>query len=227
MAHKDYLPTNTIAFLDWFENFVEQLEIYKKTLGIDDAKVTGFKNDFAFVKVLFAADNEFSNYDKLVTTFKKTMLTGTGLVPLDFPPVPGIGAHVPVLPGIVPRIRKFVGELKKNSALNDVISKALRIVGEEVTHDFDNVVPDGKLGIKNGHVFVSFTHQGTEATDIMADYGDGKGFINLGRFLKTSFLDPHLPPEGQTVSFGYKLRYVVNDQQVGDWQTGLAIAVKG
>jgi hypothetical protein len=227
MKHKAYIPTIESDKRIWLDNFSNKLAVHATELNIDKATLDSTKADADYYGVLVDFGNDVNDYIHGLTLIKKNIVSGIETKVAEIPDLPKIPTNVAVLPGVFNRVRKLVGVIKKNPNLTNTMIQDLGIEGDEINTAFDDIKVDAKLSLKNGHAFLKWTHKGTDAVDIEADYGDGKGFTDVGRYIKISFMDPHLPTAGQSAAFVYRLRYVLNDEQVGVWCEPLSISVRG
>ncbi len=227
MEHKYYLPRTDTGKVIWLVTFANALGIYATALGLTPGQVAAVLADagyFAEVIPLLAA---FKDYLKTIATYKDQLCNGSPTPIGGFPTAPATPISTAVTAGIFARTTELVRHIKSNPAYNQTMGEALGIIGEEINPDFDTIQPQPKVAHKNGHAYVKWTHQGTEAADVYADNDDGGGFKLVARITTTHYLDPHLPAAGSSKIYKYKLRYVVNDEQVGEESAPVSITVTG
>ncbi|MES2622698.1 MAG: hypothetical protein V4615_17750 [Bacteroidota bacterium] len=169
----------------------------------------------------------FKDYFQTLTTYKNELRDGSDAPIGGFPAPPAVAAIAPVLAGVFKRNTELVRTIKAHPAYTETMGQNLGIIGAEIDPDFGTIQPEPKTSLKNAHAYLRWSHEHTEAADVYADYGDGAGFVLAGRISSTHYLDPHLPAAGVSKVYKYKLRYVVNDEQVGVESNPVSITVTG
>ena len=224
---KYYLPNAIGARKTWLNNFSNRLVANSTKLGLTTVETDPVVADAAYFGITVDEVDALAPYTVSGTTYRDVLWGGAEAVIGEFPVAPVMGAHVVVLAGISHRLSRMVGNLKNNPALTDSIAEELGIVGTDIIYDFSAVKGDTKGSTKNGHAYLSWTHQGTDSAHIKCDYGDGKGYVFVGTISATRFLDPTTPAVGVTVGYKYIIRYIVGDEEVGVWSDPVTIAVTG
>lgn len=227
MKHNFYLPTNDTGKVIWFENFYTKLLVYAAILGITPAQLADLEKDKKMFAAVVVALQTIKDYLKSLATFKREIANGTAAGAKDMP-VPTMDTPpTAVTEGIFNRVTSLIKVIKVNANYTETIGNDLGIIGTEINHDFDNAKPAPKLSLRNSSVYVKWKKEQTDAVDIDADYGDGSGFAHIARVTTNHFVDPHLPATGESKIYRYKLRFVVDDEQVGLWSDDEEITVTG
>ena len=227
MTHENIIPAKDELKMKWLSKFSVGLSLHGTELGIaaDEIKATKADSDF-FTGLLSYLETVSTNMNSLVL-YKNTLLTGDSIVLTDVPSFSIMPTHVAVLPGIFNRARTMVTTLKANPKLTAGMIQDMGLEGSEIIYDFDKIVVNAKIVMKNSHTYSYWNHKGTDAVDIKCDYGDTLGMVNVARISSVHFLDPRLPAAGVETLYKYMYRYVVKDEQVGEWSNVISIAVKG
>ncbi len=227
MEHGRYMPKDDAGKNQWLKNFSSKLGGYAADLELDSAEVIYMEKASAFFNYILLYALFLDNYKSGVTKYKNLLRDESqkpiGDVPLFLPPT----APEAVAPGIFERVSRLVATIKSRSKYSETIGKNLGIIGTEVTVDFSTVKPLLHTELRNGHVYLSWLKDHAHAVDIKADYGDGNGFINLGRITRHHFTDSHLPASGTSQIYKYMIRYVFHDEEVGEWSNEVSITVTG
>ena len=226
MIHESYLPKTNLGQMKWMDKFSTGLTIHGPALGVTPAIVTSTRADADFLAGVLSYLNGSEGYVNKLVTFKDELLTGDSTVKADIPAFSEMPTHVAVLPGILNRATKLVTVLKTKN-LTPAMIQDMGLEGNEKTFDFDNIVVNAKVVIKSYHAYLFWNHQGTDAVDIKCDYGDTLGMIPVGRITSVNYMEPRLPASGVHSIYKYLLRYVVKDEQVGNWTEIISIAMKG
>ena len=227
MKHQYYLPDDDAGKVLWINAFAEKVDVYAATLGIAAGTVTAVQNDAEYFSNVVTTLSGFRDYFQAITAYKNALRDGSPTPIGGFPVPPVAPTATAVTAGIFKRMADLVQTIKSNPAYNQTIGEAMGIIGAEINPDFDTIQPQPKVSLKNGKAYVKWKREHTDAVDVYADHGDAAGFTLVARILKTSYLDPQLPAAGQTKIYKYKLRYVVNDAQVGVESDPVSITVTG
>jgi hypothetical protein len=228
MEHKYFLPKDDPGKAKWLNTFAKELLTYAPALGFDTSVTDAVSADAAFFSFVMGLLTPFSTYQEGLVGYKNALRDGSDASIGDLPAPPAIGAHTAVSAGIFKRATALVQIIKSNSAYNEgTMGKGLGIVGAEVVVDYGTLQPKLKAMLKNGHAFLSWQHEHTDAVDLYANYGDGEGFVLIGRLTRTHYLDGHLPAAGESKVYKYKIRYVLKDEPIGSESDIVAITVTG
>jgi hypothetical protein len=227
MEHEYYLPKDDPGKVLWLQNFGLKLPTYATTLGISSGILTSVSNDATYYGLVIGLLGPFKEYGKAIIAYKDALRDGSPTAIGDFPSPPAIPAFTAVPAGVFIRLRDLVKTIKAHPNYTSTIGTDLGIIGTEINPDFATIKPHPKVSLKNSHAYLQWAHEHTDAADIKADYGDGAGFVTVGRILKAHSLDPHLPAAGTGKVYKYIIRYVVSDEEVGFWSDEISITVTG
>ena len=227
MEHEFYLPKGDLPKKIWLNQFSKGLSTHGADLDVSDETIVATKADAEYYGKLMDYLISTQEYENLLVTVKNEMITSSSTVLADIPVFKAMAIHVAVLPGIFDRTRALVSLLKKHNDLTPGMIQDMGLEGNKIIHDFSKIVVNAKVTIRNSQPYLSWNHQGTDAVDIRCDYGDALGMVNVERITATHFIDPRLPAADISEIYKYKFRYVVNDQQVGEWSPIFEIVVKG
>ena len=227
MKHEKVVPGSDISKKKWVIKFAKGLGVHGPDLGVPPATITATKADADYFSDLLTYVETTTLYSSNLVTYKNDMISGDSTVIADIPAFVAMPAHVAVLPGIFTRARILVASLKLNKKLTPVMIQDMGLEGSEIIFDFDNIVVNAKVEMRNSHPYSHWNHQGTDAVDIKCDYDDKLGMVPVARISSVHYMDPRLPAAGVEVLYKYQYRYVVKDEQVGNWSDTITIAVKG
>ncbi len=227
MKHEYYLPKDDSGKALWLHNFWLKLVTYAAALGITPAQLASVQADSDYFSEVVLALTTFVEYFKTLTTYKNTLRDGSEVPIGGFPTPPALPTNPAVAAGVFDRTTELVRNLKSNPALTQAMAEDLGIIGAEIDPDFDTIKPEPKVVLKNSHAYVKWPRKHTDAADVYADHGDGAGFTLQGRIMKAHYLDPTMPPAGQSKVYWYKIRYVVNDEVVGEESDPVSETVTG
>ena len=227
MTHEPTIPSADFLRMKWQNKFAKGLATHGPSLGVTADTINSTKADADFLTALMSYLTTTEAYGSNLVTYKNDLTTGNSAVIADIPAFSAMPTHVAVAPGIITRSRALVTILKANKALTPVMIQDMGLEGNEIIFDFDNIIVNAKIVLKNSHAYLHWNHQGTDAVDIKCDYGDGVGMIAVARISTVHYSEPRLPAAGVDALYKYMFRYVVKDVQVGEWTPIISIAVKG
>ena len=227
MEHEFYLPKGDIPKMIWLNRFSKGLSKHGADLDVSDETIASTKADAEFYSGLLAYLINTQEYESILVSYKNEIITSSSTVLADIPEFETMPSHEAVLPGIFDRTRTLVSILKKHNDITPIMILDMGLEGKVIKHDFSKIVVNAKVTTRNAHPYLAWNHLGTDAVDISCDYDDSLGMIKVERITATHFIEPRLPAANLSALYKYKFRYVVNDQQVGEWSAIFEIVVKG
>ena len=227
MEHGRYLPKDDAGKNLWLKNFSSKLADYTTLLELDPDEVVYMQKASAYFNYLLGFTEQLDNYTKAVYAYKKVLRDGNPNATDTMPVLLSDVAPDAVGAGIFTRVSKMVSVIKNHAKYNQTIGISLGLVGTEVTIDFTTAKPLVKAEVKNSHAYIGWVKGHAQAAHIKADYGEGNGFAEVAQINSNHFLDPHLPPAGESRIYKYMVRYVFHDEEVGEWSDEVSITITG
>jgi hypothetical protein len=133
-----------------------------------------------------------------------------------------------VPPDIFGRASTLAVRIKNSPSYTEAIGQDLGIIGAEVIVDLNSLKPVLTLSLTAGHPHIGWSKQGMDSLELLADRGDGKGFVPVTFTTNTDYADNSpLPAAGVSAVWKYKAVYRLNDAQVGQWSDVATIGVMG
>lgn len=226
MAKKDYLPNADKDKSAWLKNFANKLQSYATTLKIGEADLKSVNEDANAFAYILECVELVKTYNLQMTSFKDALRDGVSAngkalmpPPLTFPTAPPM-----VDEGIFARIRRLVQNIKSQKTYTEDIGKALGIVGETTTVDYNTLKPELSAMLTGNKVVVKWKKGKADSINIYVKRG-AADFVLAGNDAKPPFDDPTpLPTEATT--WIYKGMYVVNDTEVGQVSNEVSILVQ-
>ena len=127
MAKSNYLDASDDGFAHQLTTFKNAIGAYATTLGVSAAQVTSQADDALYFNYVLAVQELMANSAKQWTAWKTLQRMGGSIPPTGAPVEPTFPAAVPVVaPGIEPRFRALVKQIKANTDYNASIGAALR-----------------------------------------------------------------------------------------------------
>lgn len=234
MKRNDYYPKLQPQRPEWHHNLATKLPGYATALGLTTAEVNAAVADN--LMMAYALGDWITNVREFApscTASLDLLATGTGGEAFVFPTYaaptpPTLPAGITgVLPGALDRIFLMVKNIKSKAGYTEAIGIDLGLIGEEDTAE--HARPEFTLKTEAGDgchcVKVRFKKFSHSAVVVYSKRGTG-GWERLGAPQRSPFEDdrPLLVP-GQPEIREYKLRFVDNDQENGDWTDVASITV--
>jgi hypothetical protein len=231
MKRQEYYPTRLSLQPEWHFNYADRLAENGAAMGLLAADVTASVNDSRHLGYgLGAWLTKVREFGPGATAELETLKFGTGGTAFELPaftaPTPPTGL-TDVLPGALARIFKYVQTIKAAPGYTEGLGLLLGIVGEEDTAEHTR--PEFSLKTEAGDgchcVKVRFKKFGHSAVAVYSKRGNGS-WERLGAPELSPFEDDRpLLVAGQPEIREYKLRFVDNDQENGDWTDIASITV--
>lgn len=224
-----YIETTDDGLLAQIDNFLLKAPLYP-ALGLDATKLANCRKDWTLMKYMVSANNTMGTYATSITAFKNILRKGGDLGVL--PPTPVLTAAPTITSGgMEKRFRDLVQDAVRSTAMTDAIAKDLGIVAPDAgatQKSRDESKPSFKLTYSSGgYPLLIWKKGGFEGVEIHKSK-DGVNFSKLDRDFKPDFIDKsNLPEPTKAEVWYYKLIYLINDEQVGQWSDVQSIAVNG
>jgi hypothetical protein len=240
MAKKYYFPDDDGGRADWFENLSSKIDTYKTKYGLTVAEVNFIKALALYFRFWYSQVAQLKATIKSIVSFKREILNGPGdgtdsAAPADI----SFAAAPPAVPhGILKELRSIINRIKKHTGYTITDGDDLKIEGAEPEEE-ETLKPAIKIKIKDGHPEIIWKKGEAGALLIRVNRNIGNTPIPIPtpspetfEFLAIdtipNYADTHpLPPFGQSQVWGYRCRYMINDEEVGDWSDIVTIAVSG
>ena len=227
MPKSYFLPPSESGKRAWLKNFAGKLPTYAATVGVTPAEVTQVAADDLFFGFVCDSHMQHTKTTHDWTAYKQQAAHGDNLGDIPVTPVPGTPPPV-VPPDIFGRNTKLAVRIKKHPHCTQSIAQDLGIIGAEVIVDPSSYQPILTLSLEAGHPHIGWPKQGMDSLELLKDWGDGKGFVQLTITTNTDYADMSpLPAPGTSAVWKYKGIYRMNDRQVGQWSDIATIGVMG
>lgn len=252
---KHYLPRAESARVTWLNNFTLKLNTYAVLFGISATDMTLIANAAVFFAYVIGRIDAAKSEVTSLVTFKNKLSFTTDNVPLGPVPQPELPIEPTAVPaGIFNAVARIVVDIKNNPAYSPQIGEDLGIIGEETTTQNPALLkPTLKVTLgTGGHPQLSWVKKGADFTNIYVDRGAGFNFLRSVKGNK--LVDNHeLPAGGNTpppptmpapmpmhpagdsgsrnpteasaAVWRYRIVYVKNDAEVGDYSDPVSVAV--
>jgi hypothetical protein len=230
MKRQRYLSRRLSDQVLWLTNFAEEIDDVAAQLGLDASGVKADALWLAFVQGPWRAS--LRSFSKASTAYLRDMKKRrdeavASPLPIASLPVPPPGV-VPVPPGAMRRITKFVQELKLADGYDASLGQRLKIIGSEDAAV--RLAPEVSLelfeGLNRAGVNVHFTKFGHYAVVVESRPGPEAPWEPVTIATDSPFLDERpLRVPGQPEMREYRLRFWDRGHANGEWSNVSRIAV--
>lgn len=212
-----YLPNTDSDRVVWFNNFNNKLSGYASMLNITATDVTQTSKDYAAFSYAVNTTDQLKQTQQNATAYKNAIKHANGQPIGSIPVSPNLGeAPEPVPAGIFDRVRRLVQRIKNHPAYTDSIGQDLNIIIPVDVTDPNTIQPELHYKLDVGRPHLKWQKSIAEAVDLYADHNDGNGFMLVGRFIRTEYLDTTPLAAGKIADdWKYKAIFVIADVQVG------------
>jgi hypothetical protein len=244
MSKKYYLPEQDGQRVEWFQHLAATIDTYKVKYGLTVAEVDFIKAAALYLDFWYNRVLDMKAWSKKVTGFKNEILNGfpagggPSVTPAD---ISFAGAPPAVVHGVIRKVTSIVNRIKKHSDYTTNDGDEMKIEGAEPELvDIDTVKPVVTGRISNGLPELVWTREGF-ATAIRVDVLHSsesepplpgpipeESFKFLGIDTVPNFIDTTpLPPFRKAEIWIYRVRYMIDDVEVGLWSDPVFITVTG
>ena len=227
----NFLPRDGAGQIVWLQNFAAKLPLYATKYGLPNTEVTDMTASVACYLYWSNHRNLMDDYMRKLTKYKEELRDGidAGATPSVVPTPPALGtAPASVAPGILKRATAIAQRIKKHITYTEADGLDLGLIGTEITHDYDNLKPQISVRYKAGHPEIVWTKQGMDGIHLYVDRTNSGSFAFCAHDSKPNYLDnTALPPNGKSEVWQYKVIYVKNDEEVGQFSDVLVVTVVG
>lgn len=203
---KDYIPSGDAQFNLWLDNFVAKLANHAGTIGITNEQMTQFQTDFQNMKQVL------SDVEAAKATLESTVQRKNDLRAV-----------------VEKRVRDSVIVLKRHAGYKAEIGSDLAIItgssGDNATV-IANAKPRFEATTMPDQVRLDWLKKSFDGIRAYCKRGEETAFTLLDKDLRSPFEDkrPNLVagvPEYRT----YRMRYIIGDNEVGQWSDEVRVLV--
>ncbi|MCU0434844.1 MAG: hypothetical protein MUC87_15420 [Bacteroidia bacterium] len=223
-----YLPTADADRVVWLNNFSNRLNQYRQALGITTAEVNSYAADAAMLAYVIQLYDASSQFSQALSSIKRNLRSASQQVAMPaLPALPNIGtAPATVNSGIFNRVVQLVARIKVHAAYTVAMGQDLGIVAPVVPFDPNTMQPNLRVSLEAGYPKLKWNKGLADGTKIYVDRHDNEGFVLLKQTVKNTLLDTEaMPANTYSVTWDYKARFLLDDDEVGLFSQTLSINV--
>lgn len=228
MPKSDFIKHKDGEFSAQLTAFKTSIGAYATTLGVSAGQVTAQAADADYFAYVLACQQIADAHAQQRTAWKDLIRDG-GTPPAAGAPVAPVfpTAVAAVAPGIEPRFRALVKQIKAHANYNTAIGEALGIEGaEQAAPDLSAIAPLITAKISGGAVQIGWDWGGNSAfldmIELQVDRGAGYGLL---AYDTTPGYTDTTPFPATAAKWKYKGIYRVGDGRVGQWSAEVSISV--
>jgi hypothetical protein len=218
------------GFSTQLQTFKNAIPPYATTLGLAPAVVTAQAADADYFSYTIQCQQTMLGGSRQWTAWKDLARYGGDLPSSGAPVAPAFPAAVPpVAPGIEPRFRGLVKQIKAHPSYNEAMGQALGIEGaQQAGPDYATVQPNITATISGTHVDVGWNWGGfsnfLDQLELEVDRGQGFGLLAIDT--TPGYTDTQAFP-AVPAKWTYRAIYRVGDNRVGQWSKPVSVTVGG
>lgn len=223
-----YIPLADADRVVWLNNFSNRIGQYAVSLGLVPAEISSIENDAQMFSYSVMLQNTAHQYWIAVAGLKNQLLSSPQQVPAPaLPAMPSAGIPpAPVNSGIFNRIILLVNRIKQSGAYTPTMGQDLNIIAPVSTITPNDMIPNLGIRIDEGHPLLKWTKGNADAVHLFVDRRDNNGFVLLAKVIRNNYMDLAEIPAGDfTAIWDYKARYLIGDDEVGQFSPVISIKV--
>jgi len=222
-----FIEKNVSDFSTQLTKFATRLPTYATDLGFSVDEKKEAVDDAAYLAWIIKTDEDAATSKLAWKAFELLAREGSVDVAELIPPAAVVISVAPTLvaPGIQRRFAQKAAKAKANPKCSEAVQKDLGIYTspDVVTA----TTPDLKVAEQAGHPELIFFKHGFLVINLYRDAGNGYGAAPYKTLTKSHFVDYGLPPVGITAHYKYKIVFVENDVEIGNFSPEVSINVIG
>ena len=222
------MPATDADRVVWLSNFSNRLGQYRVALGLTQAETNSVVADADMFAYIVQLQGAAQHYAQAISNTKRQLRNAAQQVAMPaLPNLPSIGtAPAAVSSGIFNRLALLVTRIKQSGAYTGAMGQDLGVIAPVHVIDPNTMMPNLSIRLESGFPLLKWKKGDSDSINIYVDRRDGNGFVLLAHTVKNSFIDTQaLPPNTFTVSWDYKGRYLIGDDEVGQFSQVLSINV--
>ncbi len=230
----DLVKQNDLEFLAQYQNFsgklLNPLTGYSLLFGLTASDLGALGRDRDWLNYVFTRYNDVPAYMQDWTKLKDRLrFGGDGTTMPPFPVAPDVSTPPMVagVPDIEGRFRTLAATIKLNANYSTAIGEDLMIQAPESTVDYSTYKPIFSLEVVAEQVLIRWKKLKSDGVNIYKKVNGG-AWVKIDFDGKPNYLDKSdMPPAGTSQQWTYRLRYVKNEAEIGEYSVEQTITVSG
>jgi len=223
-----YLPVSDADRVIWLNNFSARIGQYATALGLSTADTTSVQHDAQMYSYVIQMQDTAHQFYNSYTELKKQLRNSPQQIAAPaLPALPSAGIPpAPVGSGIFNRIVLLVARIKQNSAYSETMGQDLNVIPSVAVFNPADLVPNLSIRLEAGRPLLKWKKGDADGVQLYVDRRDNNGFVHLARVSRNTYLDvTNVPVETFTATWDYKGKYMIGDDEVGQFSPTISINV--
>jgi hypothetical protein len=128
--------------------------------------------------------------------------------------------------GIFNRIILLVSRIKQSSVYTVTMGQDLSVIPPVVVFNPNDLLPNLSIRLESGHPLLKWKKGEADGVQLYVDRRDTNGFVSLAKVFRNTYLDiMEVPVNTFTATWDYKARYLIGDDEVGQFSPVISINV--
>jgi len=224
----NYLPVGEADRVVWLNNFSTHLGQYATVLGLTTADISSVQHDAAMFAYIVQQCDAAHQYSSAMTNIKKLLKSSPQQLPAPAFPMQIVAGTPPaaVSSGIFNRISLLVTRIKQHNAYTSSMGQDLGIIPPVSTINPNYMTPNLSVRLDAGHPLLKWTKGAADGVQLYVDRRDSNGYVFLAKVFRNNYLDvAPLPPNVFSVNWDYKAKYLIGDDEVGQYSSIVTVEV--
>lgn len=225
---QSYLPVSDADRVVWLNTFSSRIGQYATALGLTAGEVTSVQRDASMYAYIVQLQEAGKQYWTAVSGLKKQLRSSPQQSAAPAIPVAPAAGSPPtaVNSGVFNRIILLVSRIKQSSAYSNAMGQDLDIIPPAVTFNPSTMLPNLEIRLESGHPLLKWKKGEADGVQLYVDRRDNNGFVPLAKVFRSKYLDVmEVPVNTFTATWDYKARYLVGDDEVGQFSAVISINV--
>ncbi|MEO5644236.1 MAG: hypothetical protein ABIQ40_13240 [Bacteroidia bacterium] len=226
--NSSYIPVSDADRVVWLYNFGNRLSQYATALGLTPAEITSVQRDAAMFTYVVQMQDAAHQYWTSLSGLKRQLRSAPQQIAAPAIPVAPAAGSPPsaVNSGIFNRVILLVARIKQSSAYSETMGQDLNIIPSVTAINPNDMVPNLSIRLEAGHPLLKWKKGDADGVQLYVDRRDTNGFVLLAKVFRNTYLDVLvLPANIFTATWDYKARYLIGDDEVGQFSTVISINV--
>lgn len=120
----------------------------------------------------------------------------------------------------------LVARIKQNSAYSETMGQDLNVIPTVTLFNPNDMIPNLSIRLEAGHPLLKWKKGDADGVQLYVDRRDNEGFVTLAKVFRNTYLDiAIIPVNAFTATWDYKVRYMIGDDEVGQFSPVISINV--
>jgi len=226
---KTFIANDDEGFLLQLINFNDKVGAYAVTLGLVPDKITALEADEDLLIFVFQTMLQYRSFAESYTNYKLLLRWGNGSEVLGAVPTPPLVGVAPAVTSanVQKRFAEIIQDCVRSPNFTTAIGEDLGILAPQTPFNPAEGKPVFTIAFSGGGYPVLKWKKGKyEGVEVWKKISGN--WQRIDNDYKPDYTDKSdLPPAGQSAVWTYKLIYIYNEEQAGQWSDEVSVTVFG